>query len=309
MKQKYDLIVVIPIGPNTKVEFINDTIDSVYFYCQCSLKLIIVDDSRQELGLLTKEKYPDVDLLVNKKTNGLKGGLYITLSLTYKYAIDNYHFKTLFKVDTDALIIGENPQDDAERLFEENPQIGIAGLYKGGLEIIDFNNNVFDNRWPRSYMFDLVSTLRVFKRPVANFTLRKYIRMAFAKGYEIGGNIFGGAYFLSEALLVRLDRAKLLPDFKLRNTRMEEDHLFGMMAIIVDLEMGDLGRDELPFGVTWKKLPASPETLLLRKKKVIHSTRRWEDMDEYQIRQYFKDIRKLHKHSDRRESAVVIGQN
>ena len=291
MKSTYDLVVVLPIGPNDNPDFIADTIESIKFYCRCNLKLIFTDDSQQGLGELIKSKYPDADNLVNIKSNGLGGGLYITLALAFKHAVENYHFKTLLRIDTDALVIGENPQLDAEKLFRENPNFGLGGLLKFGNEIIDFNNNVFDNRWPRNYMYEITSTWRVFKRPVANFALRKHFLKAFANGFNIGDNIFGGAYFLSESLLIAMNKAGLLPDYKLKNSRMEEDHIFSLLAKVVNFDIGEMGAGELPFGVYWKKLPASPKQLLAKKKKIIHSTRSWENMNEHDIRGYFSNIR------------------
>lgn len=290
-KTEYDLIVVLPVGPGTDTFFINDTIESIYHYCRCHLRIIIADDSQQGLGEKSRSLFPDLDVLVNKKSGGLGGGLYITLAHAFRFALENYRFKTLFKIDTDALVIGDNPQLDAEKLFSARPDTGMAGLYKSGLELIDFNNNVFDNRWPRNYMFDITCTWKVLKRPVANSALKKYFRLAFANGYEIGENIFGGAYFFSEAALISLSAAGLLPVYQLKNSRMEEDHIFSMLVKVVNFEMGDLAAGELPFGVMWQTLPASPEKLLLKKKKVIHSTRSWKELDETGIRQFFRKIR------------------
>lgn len=291
MLPQYDLIVILPLGPDTLPEFFNDTIESIYFYCSCSLKLIIADDSLQGLGELARKKFPDAEVFVNDKSGGLAGGLYITLSRAFCYALEHYRFKTLLKIDTDALVTGSNPQLDAEQFFLKNPAVGMAGLFKSGHEILDFNNNIFDNRWPRNYLFDITSTWKLIKRPIANWTVRKYLHLAFANGYNIGENIFGGAYFLSEPVLKALLAAGLLPDKNLGGSRLEEDHIFSMLVKVVNFEMGDLASGDLPFGVFWQKLPASPEELVRRKKKIVHSTRGWEHMNEYEIRSYFKKIR------------------
>ena len=88
-----------------------------------------------------------------------------------------------------------------------------------------------------------------------------------------------------------MNDAGLLPDFKLKNSRMEEDHIFILLAKVVNFDIGEMGAGELPFGVYWKKLPASPKQLLAKKKKIIHSTRSWENMNEHDIRGYFSNIR------------------
>jgi hypothetical protein len=289
--QQFDLLVVLPVGPGTNLDFVLDTLDSIYFYCQCSLRIIIVDDSLQGLGELIKQKSPDVELLVNRRSNGLGAGLYLTLSEAYRYILSNYTFKALFKVDTDALIIGFDPQIAAFDLFESDPAIGYAGLFKSGNEIVDFSGRTFDNRWPRNYMFDVTCTWKVIKRPLANFTLRKYVRKAFGNGFNLGDNIFGGAYFMSESLLRELERNDLLPDRALGHSRMEEDHLFSVLTSAIGFRMADLAAGEGPFAMNWKMLPASPQTLLRFKKKVIHSTRSWQEMDEHAIRAFFRDLR------------------
>lgn len=290
MQQEYTLIVVIPVGPNTRPEFIADTIDSIYFYCNCNLKIIISDDSQQGLGALLQVKYPDIDLYVTKKPGGLAGGLYITLAHTYKYIIEKYKFKTLLKIDSDALVIGANPQKVAEKMFEVHPNIGIAGLHKTRTVAYSFNTSL-DNKWPRNHIMRATCTWRFIKRPIGNFVLRKYFFKALANGYELGENVFGGAYFMSELLLQKLNQAKFLPIKNLKNSRLEEDHIFSMLAKVVNMDLGDLASGSLPFGCAHKTLPASPETLYQAGKKIIHSTRAWEDMREQEIRQYFKTIR------------------
>lgn len=290
MKKHYDLVVVIPVGPNSNEDFIKDTINSIRFYCQCTLKIILLDDSKQNLGYLIKIQFTETDVIINRKRSGLAGGLYISLSHAYKHAIKNYQFNSLLKLDTDALIIGLNPQHDAEKMFRNNPKIGIAGLHKTRTEAYSFNTHL-DNEWPRKHLIRATCTWRIIKRPVGNLALRKYFFKALVNGYELGENIFGGAYFINERLLQNLDEAGLLPDNRLSNSRLGEDHLFSLLAKVVRFDMGDLASDDLPFACAWKTLPASPEELHKNRKKVIHSTRNWENMNEQEIRQYFKNIR------------------
>jgi len=288
---QFDMIVVIPVGPGTQVGFAVDTIDSILFYCRCALKIIVIDDSREGLGSLIKEQRSQVEVLVNKKSNGLGAGLYITLADAYRYIVRQYHCKMVFKVDTDALVTGEDPQQYALSLFNAEPNIGMAGLYKCGNETIDVDGYVFDNRWPRNYMFDVTCTWKIIKRPIANFTLRTYMCRAFRNGFNIGDSIFGGAYFISAALLGTLDKLGQLPDRRLRNSRMEEDHIFSVLAKAAGYQMANLGGEDGILGLAWKALPASPEYLATHKKKVIHSTRSWDQWDENAIRQYFRCIR------------------
>ncbi|MDR1727501.1 MAG: glycosyltransferase family 2 protein [Acidobacteriota bacterium] len=290
-KEQYDLVIVIPVGLNCKVEYISDTIDSIKHYCLCPHKIILYDDSQKKTGEIIKSKYSDVDILRSKKRHGLWGGLYISLSLAFKYAIDTYSFKVLMRMDTDALITGFNPQVDAIELFEKQPEIGIAGLIRSGLKPKDSFDNVIDNWWPRMQILTYAFTWRWIRRPVANRTMRKYAIQAFKNGYEIGENIFGGAYFVSECFLKSLDQYGLLPKFSLRAVRIEEDHIFSMLAKAIGFEFGDLESGGLPLGVAWRGLPASPEAILRHNKKIIHSTRYWDNLKEPEIRAFFKQAR------------------
>jgi glycosyltransferase involved in cell wall biosynthesis len=293
MKEAYELIVVMPVGPNCKIEFVEDTIESIKHYCLCTHKIVLYDDSQKDTGELLKTKYPDIDILRSQKRYGLWGGLYVSLSLAYKYAIDNFNFKVLLRMDTDALITGFNPQDDAINLFTNQPSAGIAGLIRRGKYPSDSFGNIIDNSWPRRQILTFAFGWKLIRRPVANYTMRKWAIEAFENGYEIGDNVFGGAYFVSEHFLKSLNNAGLLPDFKLRTVRVEEDHIFSMLAKALDFDFGNLESGNLPFAVAWKGLPASPEEIYKRGKKIIHSTRYWMDIKEPEIRTFFKDKREI----------------
>ena len=291
MKQKFELIVVMAIGPNSKLEYILDTLISFQFYTTCTYKIIIIDNSLKDISLEIKAVIPDIDILKINKISGTLGGLYINLALAFKHAIQNYHFDALMKTDDDALFIGESPEKEAIRLFKENPKIGIAGLHVRGLYPLDFAGNAWDNNYPRKTLLVATCSWKILKRPVANFALRQLFLKAFYNGYDIGEYIFGGTYFFSELYLTKLNEAGYLPVYKLKNAILGDDHLFSLMAKVVGMEMGDLASGNLPLGLFWKTLPASPEMLLQKNKKVIHSTRKWENMNEDDVRGYFKKLR------------------
>lgn len=291
MKDHVELIVVIPVGPRCNLTFVEDTIDSVYDFIYCRYKIIVIDDSQEGMGNQLKKKFPDIDLIVNSKSHGRWGGLYVNLCKAYRYAIDHYHFDALLKLDTDALVIGSNPQEEAIRLFREEPRIGIAGLHYTEQTNIDFYGNKVDNSWPRKQLMKDTCSWKLIRRPIANLTLRHYFFKAVRKGYQIGENIFGGSYFMSETFLVKMKEEGLLPDHKLRSVNLEEDHIFGLLARMLDFKLGDLASNDLPMGVAWLGLPAPPEELLKHDKKIIHSTRKWGDLDEKAIRSFFKKQR------------------
>lgn len=295
MKEKVDLVVVMPIGPQAKPEFIIDSLHSIKHYTTPNHVIIIADDSQRGTGYSIREEFPELIVLPSRKSYGRMAGLYINLSHAYKYALDHYHFKALLKMDDDALIIGENPEDEAIELFRNNPAIGMAGRHFAGKFSPDSLGNIHDNSYPRNTLLVGTCSWKLIRRPLVNLTLRTLLFQAIKKGYEIGENIFGGAYFMSEACLRKLDEAGYLPKYRLKQSILGEDHLFSLLAHVVGFRLGDLESGNRPFGVAWKGLPASPETLYQRGKKIIHSTRYWENVKEEEIRNYFQKHRRLIK--------------
>ncbi len=291
MKQQYDLIVVIPVGPKCQTAFVEDTVNSIIYYCLCTHKIILIDDSKKDSGAVVKKNHPQIDVITNRQQYGLLGGLYITLSHAFTYALDNYQFKVLLRMDTDALITGFNPQEEAISLFQNNPKIGIAGFVKRGKEPRDFAGNAVENYWPMHQITTYALTWRFFAKPRANWALRQLLIKALLNGYEMGENIFGGAYIVSELFLQKLREKKMLPDYGIRKIYLEEDHIFGLLAKAADFELGDLESGNLPFGVSWRSLPASPEELVKKGKKIIHSTKVWKDKSEADIRNFFSEKR------------------
>ena len=91
--------------------------------------------------------------------------------------------------------------------------------------------------------------------------------------------------------LEKLKENGLLPLKNVLGAGLEEDHFFTMLSASVGMDLGDLASGDGPFACTWKGLPASPETLFQANKKIIHSTRFWQEMKEEEIRKYFKDKR------------------
>lgn len=295
MKPKYDVVVVMPIGPNANLAFIEDTLNSFIHYTSCSYKIVIADDSQKGLGLEIKKKFPDIDIQARRKNLGIGAALYINLALAYKYVLDTYSFEALFKIDDDALIIGKDPEVAALKLFREKPEVGMAGHYQSGRFIKDGFGNVTDNYWHRQQLIKNTCSWKIIRHPIAYMALRKlFIKAAIWNGYELGENIQGGSYFLSERCLIELDKAGFLPKFNLKPIKFEEDHIFSLLTKYLGMELGDLQQGDLPFGIKWKGLPASPEVLLNREKKVIHSVRSWDTMNESNIRSFFKNARALH---------------
>lgn len=288
MKPYFDVVVVLPIGPGTRLSFLRDTIESFIYYTESSYKIVLMDDSLEGLGQSVMGDFPNMDLICNKRSSGTMGGLYISISKVFAYVLDNYECTLMMKLDTDALLIGPAPEKTALAFFRQNPLMAVAGQYP-----LDFNGMPWDYGWPRERIVNGTMTWKYVKRPIGNIVLRRLFIRALKNGYITGESVFGGASYFSQTFMHKLKEEGFLPKSTLSSMNLGEDHLYSLLAKAMGMELGDLSGGDLPFACAWKGLPASPEQLYRQGKKIIHSTRRWEDQDEEKIRAWFRSKRSL----------------
>ncbi|MDQ2752314.1 MAG: hypothetical protein M3R72_04750 [Bacteroidota bacterium] len=286
MKAEFDVVVVVPVGPDSSVSFIEDTMAGYHHYTQSSYQIVFADDSQQGIGKELKTKFPTADVITTTKAMGGWAGLYITLSLAFRHAVEQYHCKAVLKLDTDALIIGKAPEKEAIALFSAQANAGIAGQYP-----TDYWGKPWNLNWPKQRIINGTQTWKFFRRPIANWQLIKLYKKALGNGYATGESVFGGAYFMSEAFLICLYQNGLLPNAAFRSLNLGEDHLFSLLAKAFGFTLENLSGKNKPFGCAWKGLPVSPEELIADNKKIIHSVRYWNDKNESDIRTFFKERR------------------
>jgi glycosyltransferase involved in cell wall biosynthesis len=290
------LCVVMPLGPSADLDYVCDTIESIKHYLTPSHVIILVDDSSKGTGTIIRDRYENVFLLTNRKTHGKFAGLYVTVSRGFDFAIRHFDFKVALRLDTDALVIGPNPEYAAIEYFTKHSDVGILGLYR-----THCNGSATDFSWPRDQLFNELTFralfgLRALKSPVHRIMawrfLRKIFRRSISQGYEPGESCLGGAYFISKDCIARLSENNLLNRRDFLWSKLGEDHIFGLLIHSVGLTHGDFASASLPMGLRWRGLPCSPEELIGRKKKIIHSTRFFENMSESAIRDYFRKCRR-----------------
>ena len=300
MKQTYDLVVVIPVGPAASPEFLFDNIYSILYYVKGTCKIVLADDSHKGLGKLAQEQFPqvEIDIVPTPKPMGRLLGLYITLCTAFKHAVTHYHFGALLKLDTDALLIGDNPAKEAIEMFASYPSMGMAGQYPN-----EYNGKPWDIGWPKQEIIKICTTISFIRKPIPHWALLTAYRKALKNGYQTGESVFGGSYFMSEKALLALHKASRLPDYRLKTVNLEEDHMFSMLVMAAGFQLGDLSSGSLPMACTWRGLPASPEELYERGKKIIHSTRYWQEQKEEEIRAFFKKKRRAPQESLQAETA------
>ena len=67
MKSSFDVVVVVPVGPNNSVDFITGTILRYDYFAKSSYKVIFTDDLQQGIGKELTTLFPDADIITTKK--------------------------------------------------------------------------------------------------------------------------------------------------------------------------------------------------------------------------------------------------
>ena len=87
-------------------------------------------------------------------------------------------------------------------------------------------------------------------------------------------------------------RANLLSRREISWSKLQEDHIFGLLVHAVGLRLGDFATGSLPMGIVWRGLPCSPEELVARKKRSYTRRASYGDLTEGAIREYFREQRR-----------------
>jgi hypothetical protein len=267
------MVVVVPAGPRDDAA---DTLRSVLRYTEPELVVVIDDTRGRGIGL----SHPKVAVISPPATRtGPFGGLFVKLGAAFRHALEHADFDVLLRLDADALLLGPGIAEAAMARFERDPAVGALGSYRVGP----------DGR-PRDWtqarrMVQAEIGLRGLRRPSVRRRLRSLCGAA--PGYVPGEHPLGAAVLYRRDAIDQMYRRELLDMPELGDSRLGEDHLFGLLTVAAGYRTEDFGGPDDPLALRWKGLPASPEDLLAAGKLVTHSVRFWQDMREAEIRGYF----------------------
>ena len=280
-----DTVFVVPVGPNCRYEFVVDTLESIVYFSP-KARIIIVDDSRREMGPQLAKRF---DLTVKSaRARGVLGGLYLNLSDGFREALTR-RFRILVRLDTDALISGSDFEAKALARFDSDHTLGSLGSFRIGYSAV----GVRSARWAKQRIL-IYFAIRAWTRPRAAKVVAEILWRARKEGYEWGDAIMGGAAVYRYEAVRALDDCHLLGRTELAETGLQEDYIFGLCLLSIGFHLGEFGNrfDDLPMGVDWRSLPATPSELMQLGKSIIHSTKGFEKMDEQTIRDEFRMARK-----------------
>ena len=121
---------------------------------------------------------------------------------------------------------------------------------------------------------------------------RDPIRAARKRGYDLGENVLGGAYFIRTECLEAMRRSGLL-DYEyeavLTESLIGDEIIFSLMCKAAGYDLHDFGTPEHSMALALTELPLAKEEILRRKKTVIHSVKRGKDGEsQEELRAFFR---------------------
>ncbi|MBX3086291.1 MAG: hypothetical protein KF716_31940 [Anaerolineae bacterium] len=290
MKEKVKLIITISVGPpgsGNKIDDVIDTIRSAMYYGGADSRIVIQDNSHPlNTGKKLQEMFPQLDMVRSPRNYGLYGGLYKAESIAMQHAYERYEFGALLRMDSDALMIGHGFADEAIAKISANPNAGVLGMYFTSGEGIE---------WARQQLLAMTSVTGYIKDPRRCAFLRQLIYKAERNNWQLGQHILGGALVMTPTYIERVNKAGLLHREELRRAKLQNDHTYSLLCKAVALDLIDFNVPNGPMAITWRGLPASPQDLIEQGAKVVHSTRFWKNMDEAQVRTFFRARRESGK--------------
>lgn len=289
--QKVKHIILIPVGPEMAHEFVHDTLESIRHYTDPDRRIILIDDRGTNDRFQVEGE--DIDVLVNSRESGKNAKLHFALNDGIKYAMQNYYFQVMLRMDDDALFIGYRPEDDAIYRFQAHPNTGQLGSYN--LTCMGYHR---DLSWPAQRLekeMDMPA-VKEGKDSCKTGALAKQLKRVYASarehGYQPGEHCIGAATYYSYECLKRLIDQNLLDIPELATSLLADDHLIGLLIRASGMEIEDFTQDADPLCLDWLNLPCAPDEIIARGKKITHSVKRWQDLEQSEIRAFFRARRR-----------------
>ena len=291
MRPRVRIAVIVPVGPQ---DDILDTLASVVHYTDLSRIIVVIDDTAAYTSNPEPVRALSRDIVVlppPPNSPGGFGGLWVKLAFGYRWVLDRYEPEIILRLDADALLIGRGLESCAERVFAENPGVGLLGSYRIGPD-----GGVRDWSWAAQRL-QVEAGIRGLSHPVRRRSLRRFLRLARAHGYISGENVLGGAYIHSYEAAYHIYSNEWLHQPAFATSKLGEDHIMALITVAAGFLLFDFSGPHDPLAIKWRGLPFHPEHLLANKKLVTHSVRSWENLTEEDIRRIFKQARS-HERAD-----------
>jgi hypothetical protein len=284
-----DVVVVLPVGPGCCTQVL-DTLESLRHYLDVPYHVIAIDDATDDgtYDALKALGGESLTVLRNEARRGWEG-LIQSICPGLVYALENFQFPLLARIDHDALLVAHGLIGDVSEYASRNPQCGIIGKFAlefdGSPERYDMHTRRIhdDLKW----------------RTVARHGLPWYYWIAARavwNGWPLGQNVLGAGFFFTAECLRRMWKRGLLEPRVRGPAWLVDDVYWTMCAYAVGLTAGHFAAPHGPLAVAWRKLPLPGPELYSQGYKLVHSVDRGRNTGHEEnggstAREFFRRVR------------------
>lgn len=287
-------MVLIPAGPNTQPEYLNDTIESVNHHIGAvNCTVAVIDDSRRKRFAYVGDLFPNAvvteaaDYGEGEKSD-TRGSLFAKQVSAIRRLMWRYRFDVLLRMDTDALMIGNAPHEDALALLDGHLDIGMVGAFTRRGDGSDKKAAMAAKGQQLTRDMGLRCWL---KDPALVSTLRSLVRRAEGHGYTRGDMCTGGACFMAPRALSAMEKQGLLDLDVLSRSALMDDMLMALLCCAAGYKLSDLPADRDVLAINWRGLPVPLDALVAHNKKIVHPIKDDDPSVEPAVRAYFRERR------------------
>jgi hypothetical protein len=287
-------LVLIPAGPDTVREYLNDTIESVNHHTGVSNCIVaVMDDSRQnEFAYLSGHFTNTVVIEAPNYHEGTRsitrGSLFGKQVYVLKRLLRQYRFDVLLRMDTDAIMIGDSPAEDVLAFLKQHPDVGMVGAFTR-------RGDGSDKKAAMAFKGLQLTREMELRHGLTNLalvrTLRRLVRRAEAHGYTRGDMCTGGACFISSSAVLAMEKQGLFDLEALSHSKLMDDALMALLCCAAGYRLSDMPEDRDVLAINWRGIPMPLETLVSKNKKIVHPIKDDDPAVEPRVRAFFQSRR------------------
>lgn len=312
-KKMIDCLVLTPVGPNCDVDNVIDTINSfIYYMANSNCIMAIMDDTRADILSKHFPEHPSLRIITAQQSNkplenirpnflgrlkraitflsseptirNTRGQLFVKQMRCISELSEEFDWRCVLRLDDDALIIGPDPQNDALRAFDSNPELGMLGAY---LRRGDGSDKQAAMKVKAGWIKKQLRDAERYGQDVLLSTLQKSLTAAKSNGYISAHMCTGGAFFISRGALdgFNLKERELK---SLDDSFLDDDLLYSLLTVSAGYQMKDFSDQSDIMAINWRGLPMPLIQLAALGKKVVHPVKDVHDASlEKQVRAFF----------------------
>jgi hypothetical protein len=294
-------LVIIPAGPATIREYLDDTIESINHHIgESNCVIAVMDDSRENRFANVGDRVLNATVITpgdyQEGTGSItRGSLFCKLIYALKRLMRQYRFEVLLRMDTDALMIGDAPHEDALRFFESRPDVGMIGAFR---RRGDGSDKTHAMAIKGRQLTREMRLRHAFSNPALVTTLRGMVKRAESHGYTRGDMCTGGACFILAKAITAMDQHGYFDLEVLKHSKLMDDALMALACYAAGYKLADLPEEDNVLAVNWRRLPMPVEELVSRGRKIVHPIKDEDVSIEPTVRAYFQKRRaESHRYS------------